>query len=199
MNARKTLIIATRNKGKIMEIKEILSDIRFEIKSLNDIELDIDVEETGKTFTENAILKAKTIGEKTGLLTLADDSGLEVDALGGRPGIMSARYCEGTDADRIVKLLKELMGIPKEKRAARFRAVVAIYDPKTKEVQTFEGVSEGYITEKPIGTNGFGYDSIFFNLDLGKTNAEVTLKEKNQVSHRARALEKCKKLLVSLQ
>lgn len=195
MNARKTLIIATRNKGKIMEIKEILSDIRFEIKSLNDIELDIDVEETGKTFTENAILKAKTIGEKTGLLTLSDDSGLEVDALGGRPGIMSARYCEGTDADRIVKLLKELMGIPKEKRTARFRVVVAIYNPTTKNIQTFEGVSEGYITEKPIGTNGFGYDPIFYNLNLGKTNAQASFEEKNRVSHRARALDKVKEYL----
>ncbi len=198
MNTRKILIIATKNKGKIKEIKEILCDIPIEIRSLNEIGLDIDVEETGKTFAENAILKAKAIGERTGLLTLAEDSGLEVDALGGRPGVFSARYVSGSDIDRINKLLKKLKNVPREKRKARFRAVVAIYDPNTKSVQTFEGMSEGYITEKPMGTNGFGYDPIFFNLDLGKTNGEATFEEKNRVSHRARALEKCKKLLASL-
>lgn len=197
MNNKKTLIIASRNKGKIREIQKILHGIPFEIKSLSDIGLDIDVAETGKTFEENAILKAKIIGEKTKLLTLADDSGLEVDVMGGRPGIYSARYEKGGDADRINKLLKELKDIPKEKRTARFKAVVAIYDPDTKKFQSFEGVNEGYITEKPNGKNGFGYDPIFFNLDLGKTNGEATFEEKNQVSHRARALQKVKNYLTS--
>lgn len=191
------LLIASNNTGKIKEIKEILRGIPFEIKSLIDIRFDMDVEETGKTFAENAILKAKTIGEKTGLLTLADDSGLEVDALGGKPGIYSARYIEGTDLDRINKLLNELKGTPKEKRTARFKAVIALYDPQTKNIQTFEGVSEGCITEKPIGANGFGYDPVFFNVDLGKTNGDVTLEEKNRVSHRARALLKVKNYLTS--
>ncbi|MBI3379622.1 XTP/dITP diphosphatase [Candidatus Gottesmanbacteria bacterium] len=191
------LLIASKNPGKIKEIKDILLGIPYEIKSLNDIGLDIDVEETGKTFAENAILKAKTIGEKTGLITLADDSGLEVDALNGKPGIHSARYAAGNDMDRINKLLKELSGIPKEKRTARFVAVIVLYNPETKNTQIFEGVSEGYITEKPIGSSGFGYDPVFFNLGLGKTNAESTSEEKNKISHRARALKKCKEFILN--
>lgn len=244
----KILLIASNNPGKIKEIKEILKGIPFEIKSLNNIGEDIEVEETGKTFEENAILKAKTFGEKTGMLTLADDSGLEVDALGGKPGIYSARYEVGTDLDRINKLLKELKGVPREKRTARFRAVVALFIPRsvipTKpegrvegslglselafarparqcqvlaggdssttpstssgfarnddfKIVIFKGVSEGYITDRPIGNNGFGYDPIFFNQDLGKTNAEVTLEEKNSVSHRTRALRKAREILLS--
>lgn len=220
MNDKKILIIASRNKGKIREIKEILSGIPFEIKSLVDIGLDVDIEETGKTFEENAILKAKTIGEKTRMLILGEDSGLEVDTLGGRPGIFSARYAKGSDLDRINKLLKELKGIPDEKRTARFRCVAAIYvspsmssprkrgskkipdqvgNDKSSRIVTFDGVSEGYITDKPIGSNGFGYDPIFFNLDLGKTNAKASSEEKNRISHRARALEKCKKFFLNLR
>ncbi len=217
------LLLATRNPGKIREIKEILKDTKVDLISLDDIKYTDEIPETGKTFEENAIIKAKTIGEKTGLLTLAEDSGLEVDALGGRPGILSARYCEGTDLDRINKLLKELKGVPKEKRTARYRAVIALFIPfrhpesrfnrdegsqsipdgilhcvqnDKGKIFTFNGVCEGYITDKPIGVNGFGYDPIFFSLDLGKTNGEVTLKEKNQISHRARALKKLKKILL---
>ncbi len=192
MNDKKILLIASKNPRKITEIKEILKGIPFEIKSLIDINYKDEIEETGKTFEENAILKAKTIGKKVGVLTLSDDSGLEVYALGGKPGIFSSRYGKGSDSDRVNKLLKELKGIPKEKRTARFRAVVALYHPDSESVSTFNGVSEGYITEKPMGTNGFGYDPIFFNLDLGKTNAEATFEEKNRVSHRARALYKLK-------
>ncbi|OGG22106.1 hypothetical protein A3D03_01960 [Candidatus Gottesmanbacteria bacterium RIFCSPHIGHO2_02_FULL_40_13] len=215
----KELIIATSNSGKIREIKDILVDIPLEIKSLSDIGLDVDVEENGKTFEENAILKAKTIGEKTGLLTLADDSGLEVDALGGKPGVNSARYAEGTDLDRINKLLKELKDILKEKRAARFRCVIALYIPlshpesrfdrdegslissvqndNVEKIVTFKGVSEGYITEKPVGSNGFGYDPVFYLPELGKTSAQLTLKEKNRVSHRSKALIKCRDFLTN--
>lgn len=192
------LLLATRNSGKIREIKELLAGIPLELKTVDEIGIVVDVEEEGKTFLENAISKAKVIGRRSNLLTLAEDSGLEVDALGGRPGIYSARYGEGSDLDRINKLLKELRGIPKEKRTARFKVAVAIYDPKTKKVKTFEGVSEGYITEKPIGSNGFGYDPVFFNLDLGKTNAEAALEEKNRVSHRGRALKKAKIFLLRL-
>lgn len=186
------LLLATRNSGKIREIKELLAGIPLELKTVDEIGIVVDVEEEGKTFVENAISKAKVIGRRNNLLTLAEDSGLEVDALGGRPGVFSARFAEGSDLDRVNKLLKELRGIPKEKRTARFKAAVAIYEPETREVQTFEGVSEGYITEKPIGSNGFGYDPIFFNFDLGKTNAQATLEEKNRVSHRGRALQKAK-------
>lgn len=191
------LLIATTNLGKIKEIKEILQDIPYQLKSLEDLGIDIAIEEKGITFAENAILKARTAGEKTGLQTVAEDSGLEVDVLDGRPGIYSARYKKGSDSDRINKLLKELDLVPKEKRTARFKAVAALYDPNSEEIHTFEGVSEGYITEKPLGKNGFGYDPIFFNFDLGKTNGEADQEEKNRVSHRARALEKCKAVLLT--
>lgn len=193
------LLIATKNPGKIKEIKKILDDIPFELKTLEDVSTREEISESGGSFGENAIIKAKTIGEETKMLTLTEDSGLEVDALGGRPGVFSARFAEGSDLDRVNKLLKELRGIPKEKRTARFKAAVAIYDPKTEKVKTFEGVGEGYITEKPIGSNGFGYDSIFFNFDLGKTNAQATLEEKNRVSHRGRALQKAKSMIWKLK
>lgn len=193
------LLLATKNKGKIKEIREILKGISLELNTLSDIGIQDEIEETGKTFEENAILKVKIVGERTGKLTLAEDSGLEVDALGGRPGVLSARYIGGSDLDRNNKLLKELKSIPKEKRTARFRSVVAIYNPQTKQIQIFGGESHGYITEKPIGENGFGYDPIFFNLDLSKTNGEATFEEKNKVSHRARALIKCKKFLKVLE
>lgn len=190
----KTLLIASGNPGKIREIKEILKGIPFEIKSIKDIDFKDEIPETGKTFEENAISKVKITGGKTGFITLADDSGLEVDALGGRPGVRSARYAQGSDGDRVNKLLKELKEVPKKKRTARFRAVVALYIPANRII-TFEGVSEGYITEKPMGKNGFGYDPVFFNLDLGKTNGEASPAEKNLVSHRARALFKLKEFL----
>lgn len=210
----KKLLIASNNPGKIREIKEILKGIPFEIKSLKDVDFKDDILETGKTFEENAVSKAETVGEKTGLITLADDSGLEVDALSGQPGIHSARYVQGSDKDRVNKLLGELKGIPKEKRTARFRAVVALYVPlsasnsimsslrkqgsrreEISRILTFEGISQGYITDKPIGKNGFGYDPVFFNLDLGKTNGEASPAEKNHVSHRARALFRLKGFL----
>lgn len=189
------LLIATGNPGKWKEIKEILSGLSFEIKNLNEIQFTKEIEENGKSFAENAIIKATEIGEKTGLLTLAEDSGLEVDALGGKPGIYSARYCKGNDLDRLNKVLEELKGIPKQKRTARFKAVVAVYIPESGQISTFEGISKGYITDKPIGDNGFGYDPIFYNFDLGKTNGEATAEEKNRVSHRARALIKARKFL----
>ena len=190
------LLIATSNKGKIREIKEILAGIPYDIKTLADIDIKEDIPETGKSFEENAILKAKYAGGKSGLLTLAEDSGLEVDALAGKPGIYSARYVEGTDEDRINKILGELKEFPKEKRTARFKAVVAVYDPLGNKAQIFRGVSEGYITDIPSGDYGFGYDPIFYNQDLNKTNAEMTLEEKNKVSHRFRAISQAKEFLL---
>lgn len=194
------LLIATNNPGKAVEIKNILSLINVNVKLISpeDIKIESEVIENGKTFRENAILKAVTIGKKTGMLTLAEDSGLEVDALKGRPGVYSARYCKGSDKDRVDKLLKELSGVPNEKRTARFRAAVAVYNPLNKKIITFEGSSEGIILEKPKGNNGFGYDPVFFNTDLGKTNAQATLKEKNRVSHRGRALSKAVKIMPKL-
>lgn len=192
------LLIATKNKGKIKEIKEILSGLPFEFKSLDDVDFKEEIKETGKNFEENACIKAKSVGKKTGLLTLAEDSGLEIDALGGKPGVYSARYCQGSDLDRINKILGEFRGIPEEKKTARFVSVVAIYDPVSKKTYIFEGVSKGGITEKPIGKDGFGYDPIFYNFDLKKTNAQASLEEKNKVSHRGRAIRKAKLILEKL-
>lgn len=192
-----TLLIATHNKNKLQEIKEILQDIPFKIKSLIDIGFSEEIKETGGSFKENAKIKAVFVGKRTGLFTLAEDSGLEIDALDGRPGIYSARYEMGSDLDRINKILNELKDTPKEKRTARFMSVIALFNPQTKNILFFKGVSRGLITEKPLGDGGFGYDPIFFNLDLGKTNAQATSEEKNRVSHRASALKKVKQYLSS--
>ena len=192
------LLIASHNQNKISEIKDIFSDLAIEILSLEDIGFRKKVEETGKSYEENAILKAEYMGRKAKMLTLAEDSGLEVDFLEGRPGIYSARYEEGDDRNRIDKLLKELQGIPKEKRKAKFIAFAAVYDPVKNKTKTFQGESEGYICKKPFGTSGFGYDPVFFNNDLGKTNAKVSKEEKNRVSHRGKALGKAKEYLVRI-
>jgi len=192
------LLIATRNKDKLPEIMVELHGLPFEFVSLNDIpELskDYEADEQAETFEGNAIIKARTFGKKTRLVTLADDSGLCVDALDGRPGVYSARYATGSAEDRNRKLLGELKGIPKDKRTARYVAVVAIYDPETDKVRTCEGTCEGIITTQPVGNGGFAYDPIFFSTDLNKTTAQMTLEEKNKVSHRGRALRKAKKIL----
>lgn len=194
----KKLLIATRSKGKFPEIISELNGLPFEFLNLSHIpELspDFEVEETAFTFEGNAIIKAMTIGRKTNLLTLAEDAGLEVDALNGRPGVYTARYAPGTDEDRYRKLLEELQDTPKEKRTARFKAVIAIYDPNNNKVRTCEGIYEGKITFKPEGNNGFGYDPIFYNVAMNKTNAEMTVEEKNSVSHRGQALRKAKEIL----
>jgi XTP/dITP diphosphohydrolase len=195
----KKLLIATRSKGKFPEIISELRGLPFEFLNLSNIsELpkNFEVEEPAFTFEGNAIVKAMTIGKKTGLLTLAEDAGLEVDALDGRPGVYTARYAPGTDEYRYRKLLGELQNIPKEKRTARFRAVIAIYDPQNDKVRTCEGTYEGIITSEPRGGNGFGYDPVFYNVDMNKTNAEMTIEEKNGVSHRGKALQKAKEILI---
>ena len=151
------------------------------------------VDETGNTFTENAILKAKAYGDKFQLLTLADDSGLCIDALDGRPGIFSNRYASTTE-ERNQKILAELNGV--SNRQAHYTCVIALYDPTTKLLHTEEGQVEGYITETTQGNGGFGYDPIFFCPELNKTFGEATAEEKNSVSHRARALEKLKQFIV---
>lgn len=193
----KKLLIATRSKGKFPEIIKLLEGLPFEFVSLNDTDLpgDYEVEEPAMTFEGNAIIKAMTFGRKTGLLSLAEDAGLEVDALGGRPGVYSARYAPGTDEDRYKKLLGELEGVPQERRTARFRTVVAIFDPETDRIRTCEGIYEGFITEEPKGENGFGFDPVFLNPKLNKTNAEMTLEEKNEVSHRGKAMRLARDIL----
>ena len=194
----KKILIGTRSKGKFPEIVALLAELPFEFLNLNDVPTiprDFEVDETADTFEGNAILKATTLGTLSGLLTVAEDSGLEVDALGGRPGVYSARYAPGSDEDRYRKLLSELSGVPEEKRIARFRAVVAIYDPSSDKVRTCEGTFEGRILTEPKGTNGFGYDPIFFVPQFNKTSAELSLKEKNLVSHRGTAFRKAKEIL----
>lgn len=189
------ILVATSNKNKLPEILKELSGLNVDIISLNDIDNLPDIEEIGETFEENAILKAKTYGDKTGYLTLADDSGLSVDALNGRPGVYSARYAPGPAENRNNKLLGELHDIPKEKRTARYMAVIVIYDPQSKQTWTCEGVCEGLITTEPIGNDGFGYDPIFYCLDLNKTMAQVNMDEKNRVSHRGKAIRKAREIL----
>ncbi|MDO8504888.1 MAG: RdgB/HAM1 family non-canonical purine NTP pyrophosphatase [Candidatus Liptonbacteria bacterium] len=194
----KKLLLATRNKGKFPEIVSELKNIPFDFLNLNDVASlppEYEVEESAVTFEGNAIIKAMTLGKKTGLLTLADDSGLEVDALGGRPGVYSARYAPGSDEDRYRKLLGELENVPDDKLGAQFHCSAAIYDPATDKVRTCEGIYRGRIIREPRGANGFGFDPIFWNEQLEKTNAEMSLEEKNSVSHRGMALAKAREIL----
>lgn len=197
----KKLLIATSNKDKVPGIISELSGVSLEVLCLSDVELPVgfDVKENAFTFEGNAIAKAIIYGEKTGLLTLADDSGLHVDALDGRPGVLSARYAPGTAENRNTKVLNELIDIPFEKRTARFVSVIAIYNPKTNEINTFEGTCEGVITFEATGENGFGYDPIFLSSDLKITFGQSTTEEKNSVSHRSRAMKKAVVYLKTLE
>jgi len=189
------LLVATKNKGKFKELYGILEDIPCEITTLDKAGIDFDIKETGKTFSENAILKAKEYAKLSGLLTLADDSGLCVDYLCGLPGINSARYIKGTDKDRYEHLLKQLENVPINKRTAVFVSIVALFDPKTKKTITKSGECRGSIAFEPKGANGFGYDPIFIVDKVNKHFAELSFKEKNQVSHRAKALRKIRRCL----
>ena len=198
MRNQKKLLIATRNLGKFPEIIAKLQGLPFEFLNLNDIEelpSDYEVEEPAMTFEGNAVIKAMTLGKKTGLMVLADDSGLEVDALGGKPGVYSARYIAGSDEDRYGKLLQELADVPDDQRGAQFRCVIAVYDPATERVRTCEGTYRGRIVREPSGSQGFGFDPVFYDEELGKTLAEMAIEEKNAVSHRGRALAKMRKVL----
>lgn len=194
------LLLATRSQGKLREISAALHDVPYALIGLADIETvpkDFEPEEPAATFEGNALIKAMTYGTMTGKLTLAEDAGLIVDALGGRPGVLSARYAPGTDKDRYMKLLSELEGVPEESRTARFVAVYALFDPSNLRVRTCEGQSEGVITTEPIGENGFGYDPIFRYAATGKTGGEMGREEKNAVSHRGAALVKVRELLAT--
>jgi XTP/dITP diphosphohydrolase len=184
------IVIATRNSGKMDEMTKMLSNSAYKPLSLKQIQVFEEVEETGITFKENAILKAESYGKLAGRLTLADDSGIEVDALGGVPGIYSARYGgEGkNDTDRNQLLLSNLDGIPEDELTARFRCVVALWSPIDDTVVTFEGKIEGRITRNAKGRNGFGYDPIFFFPEKNRTLAELTSQEKESVSHRGEAM-----------
>lgn len=164
----------------------------MEIVSLADFPAIPEVIENGGAFAENAVIKAKAIAEATGELTMADDSGLEVDALNGEPGIYSARYGQPgwSDRERYRFLLEKLQDVPLEKRTARFRCAVALYNPDLNRVEQTDGTVEGLIIDQPRGNYGFGYDPVFLIPELGKTMAELSPEEKNRFSHRARAVEK---------
>ena len=195
----RTLLIATKNMGKAWEYRQLLADLPFEVVSLADVDIHADVEETGATFAENAILKARTYARLSGLLTWADDSGLAVEALGGWPGVHSARAAgpDATDADRIELLLAKMRDVPPPHREAAFHCVVAIAAPDGR-VWTTEGACRGVILDAPAGTGGFGYDPVFFVPSLGKTFAQLTPEEKNAISHRGIAARKAKELLARL-
>jgi XTP/dITP diphosphohydrolase len=183
------ILVATNNSGKQAEFEKILSDFKFEVIFPKDIGLEeFDVDETGETFKENSFLKAEAFAQESGLLTLADDSGLEIAALNGAPGVHSKRFFAGSESDRNQKMLEMLEG--KQDRFAKVTSVLCFYDPKKKEPQYFEGVFKGEIGFEEKGEAGFGFDTIFIPFGEKKTVAQLGLKYKNRISHRALALKK---------
>ena len=200
MKPRRTLLIATGNKGKLGELRELLGDIPFRLMDLGDFPSIHFVHETCETFVENASLKATGYARQAKLLTLADDSGLEVDALGGAPGVLSARYAGNgaSDQKRTRKLLAELSNVPSEQRSARFVCSVAIADEEGALSHVSSGVCEGRIAFAPEGVAGFGYDPVFIPCGFDQTFAELQPEIKNKISHRARALSGAYEFLRSL-
>ena len=192
----KKLLIATNNKGKLEEIRDLLTDINVELVTPADIKLKLEVIEDGKTYAENAVKKAVAFARASRLISLADDSGLEVDALDGAPGLYSARYLakpEAADADRRAYLLQNLQSKPRP-WTAHFHATIAIAGPDNP-AQFAEGQCYGEIIPEERGTGGFGYDPIFLFSELGRTMAELNMDEKNRLSHRARAIINAKPIL----
>ncbi|XRG77304.1 XTP/dITP diphosphatase [Rossellomorea sp. GAMAL-10_SWC] len=185
-----TIIIATNNKGKVKDFEALFNPMGFQVKSLKDFPEIQEIEETGTTFEENAVLKAEYLASELNTPVIADDSGLIVDALEGRPGVYSARYAglHKSDEDNLQKVLSELEGVFPGKRTARFYCALALA-VQGKETITVYGTVEGYIANKKRGTNGFGYDPIFFLPELDKTMAELTTNEKGGLSHRANAIK----------
>lgn len=196
MNQKKRIVFATGNAGKMREIRMIMEDMGMEIFSMKEIGVNPDIVEDGATFTENAVIKAKAVAALTDAIVLADDSGLEIDALNKEPGIYSARYM-GEDTSYRIKnanLIERLEGVPEEKRTARFVCAIAAVLPDG-ELLTTLGTVEGRIDYEEKGENGFGYDPIFFLPEFGCTSAELTDEQKNEISHRGKALRAMKQLL----
>lgn len=193
---RSEALVASRNKGKIREIRDALKGFRLRIYALSDFQDVPEVEEDGGSFTENALKKARFYSKLFGKLTIADDSGLEVDGLRGLPGVHSARYAGGRASSREnnQKLLREIQGVPISQRGARFKCIIAMTSPDGREAIA-EGSCKGRIGFKEKGRRGFGYDPLFILPKYGKTMAELTLEEKNRVSHRGKALRKLKKII----
>jgi XTP/dITP diphosphohydrolase len=192
----KSIVFASRNRGKIREIRALLEGLPVSLLSLDDVPGAPEVEEDGDSFLANALKKASAIAHHAGCAALADDSGLTVEALGGAPGIRSARYA-GADSDdgkNISKLLREMEGVPDEKRGAAFRCVLVLSEPDGSW-ESFDGSWEGRIAREPDGDGGFGYDPVFYLPEFGKTVARLSLEEKNRLSHRARAFGKLREAL----
>lgn len=190
------IVLASRNQGKFREIQAMFAELDISLFSLNDYPAIPEIVEDGKSFLENAIKKGRTVAETIGETVLADDSGLEVDALGGAPGIHSARYA-GNDTDDLLnnrKLLEDLRGVPAADRGATFRCVLVLYPPNGR-YEAFEGRWEGMIAEEPAGQGGFGYDPVFFLPEEGMTVAQLSSEIKNRISHRAQAFQKLKEKL----
>lgn len=203
--ARPTLVIASKNPGKIREFAALLADLDLDLKSLQDFPAFPEVVEDGQTFLENATKKARAVLAVTGLPALADDSGLEVEALGGRPGVWSARYAADrtaprlpSDRDNYLKLLEEMAGVSWEKRQARFVCVIVVVFPCGPEIVA-QGFCEGYIAFEPRGEGGFGYDPVFWLPQYQCTMAELDLAAKNRLSHRAAALAALRSQLLELK
>ena len=192
----KRIIFATGNEGKMKEIREILGDLGYEILSMKEAGVDVDIVEDGETFEENAIIKATTVMKATGSIVLADDSGLEVDYLNKEPGVMSARYMGENTSYRIKNqiIIDRLDGVPDEKRTARFVCVIAAAFPDGR-LETRRGTIDGRIAYEPAGENGFGYDPIFYYPEKKMTTAQLSPEEKNKVSHRGKALRLIKEVL----
>lgn len=192
----RTLLLATTNEHKLNEFRAIFRELPFQLLSLRDVRIDTDVEETGTTFAENATLKARFYAQAANTLALADDSGLEIDALGGEPGIYSARFAGRATpySERFQLIFERLRDVPPDQRTARFRCAIALAEP-SGEMRVVEGTIEGLITESPRGENGFGYDPIFLVPEYGKTTAEMASEEKHQISHRGRAAAAARRLL----
>lgn len=193
------LLIASTNQGKVREIESLLASLEIELVTPDQLGLNLDLDEVGETYAENAQLKGIAFARASGLLTLADDSGLEVEALNGKPGVRSARFSPkpgATDADRRVYLLEQLQGHP-QPWLARFRCVVVLVTA-SGEMHFSEGLCAGQIISTERGDNGFGYDPIFLLTELGRTMAELTTEDKNQLSHRARAIQAARPKLIGL-
>ncbi len=186
------ILVVTKNEGKLKEIVNIYKDTNIRFKTLKELP-EINIEETGKSFFENAFIKAKIAAKKFNMVSLGEDSGLCVDALNGAPGIYSRRFAgeDATDDDNNRLLLERLKGVPFEKRAAYFISTVVLMNPDSEYIWA-EGRIEGYITQEPRGNNGFGYDPLFYLPQYNKTFAELSDNEKNQISHRKKALENLK-------
>jgi XTP/dITP diphosphohydrolase len=202
MARRTSLVIATTNEGKLSELRALLGDLPLELVSVRDVlGENLVVSEDGATFEENAVIKARAVCQATSLCALADDSGLEVAALGGRPGVRSARFAHerATDAENNAALLRELEDVADSSRAAKFRCVLALASPWASAVETVVGSCDGFIARAPRGSGGFGYDPLFIVPELGeRAMAELSEAEKNGVSHRARAVRALRSVLVRL-